>query len=147
MQRSRRFVLLIALSILGLALSGCGVAVLDKLTTEAEAVAAARAVVVDLKEPMTVTLVQSGLMVDIYRGAYPSHPNEESRQAWQRKLNTEAWRVDFIGVMTQEHAQCPGVVIPNATVQLILSRSTGEVLTGVFGQPPCPPGTEIPIDD
>ena len=41
----------------------------------------------------------------------------------------------------------PGTKVVNATAQLILSRSTGEVLTSVYGQPPCPPGTEIPIED
>ena len=132
--------------LLGLALIGCGPATPDKVTTEAEAVVAARALV-DLQEPLSVTLVKSGQMADIYSGAYPSFPSEEVGRAWKDKLAQQAWRVDFVGVMTHDHPQCPGVVIPNATAQLILSRSTGEVLTSVYGQPPCPPGTEIPDDD
>ncbi len=146
MRGSRAGIVWVVQLVVGLALIGCAGALPDKVTTEAAAVAAARAVV-DLKEPMTITLVRSGQVAEIYSGAYPSFPSEEAAKEWRHKLQQEAWRVDFVGVMTYDHPQCPGVVIPNATAQLILSRSTGEVLTSVYGQPPCPPGTEIPIDD
>lgn len=108
-----------------------------RLATEADAVAAALAVV-DLDEPVRVEGVRAGTVRDIYRGAYPSIVRPEDGRAWQAKLAKDAWRVDLIGRMAYEHPQCPGVPILDATAQLILDRQTGEVLLSVYGQPPCP---------